>query len=278
MIYNKIKKMKLTNLILILFIFSLTPIVPPKVIKPYKGIIVPAYFYDEFLWQKIINTKYSLNYFIIANVNNGPGKIVDLDYKKWISILNKSGKRILGYVYSSYAKRDINLVKKDIESWIELYPEIKGFFIDEVSDSKDKKELYYYIEIYKYIKNINRNFYVILNPGNFDINLELLKFSDSIVVFEDDYKEFKKIDLPLWLKEFSQNKFISIVYNVPKNEVLNVYQFLKDKGVGIVYITDDKLPNPYDSLPSYYDFLIKIIYLPTSIIPIPPIPPTNSKE
>lgn len=270
--------MKIFSFIFILFIFSFVSIVPPKVIKPYKGIIVPAYFYDDSLWQKIINTKYSLNYFIITNVSDGPGKDVDLNYKKWIYNLNKSGKRVLGYISSSYTKRDINLVKKEIENWIKLYPEIKGFFIDEVSDSKNKKELNYYSEIYKYIKSLNRSFYVILNSGNYNINIELLKFSDSIVVFENDYKEFNKAEFPLWLKEFSQNKFISIVYNVPKNEVLNIYQFLKDKGIGIVYITDDKLPNPYDSLPSYYDFLIKIIYFPISIIPIPPIPPTIIKE
>lgn len=262
------------NLIILITIFFLILLLPQKVIKPFGGIIIPAYFYDETLWQKIINTKYSLNYFVIANVQDGPGKILDKNYKNWISLTNKSNKKVLGYVYTSYTKRDINLVKKDIERWIKFYPEIKGFFIDEVSDSKRESELNYYSEIYKFIKNLNKNFYVILNPGNSDINLDLIKISDSTVIFESDYKEFNKFEIPFWIKSYNPNKFVSIIYNVPKKDVLSVYEFLKKSGIGIIYITDDNLPNPYDTLPSYYDFLINLIYSPIFIIPIPPpLPP-----
>ncbi len=260
------------NLIFIIVIFFLILLPPPKLIKTYKGIIIPAYFYNETLWQKIISTKYSLNFFVIANVQDGPGKILDENYKNWISLTSKSNKKVLGYVYTSYSKRNINLVKNDIERWIKFYPEIKGFFIDEVPDSKRDSELNYYSEIYKFIKNLNKNFYVILNPGNSDINLDLLKFSDSIVIFEDDYKNFNDFEIPFSIITYNPSRFIGIVYNVPKKDLLRVYEFLKQSGIGIIYITDDNLPNPYDTLPSYYDFLIKLIYLPNFIIPIPPPP------
>lgn len=241
--------------LMLLFIFP-----PVKFIFPRTNLLIPSYFYDDTLFRKIIDTKTYQNLFVIVNVNNGPGDEIDGNYKNWIKALNSTNKIVVGYVYSSYGKRNLDEVKNDIKAWIKFYPEIKGFFIDEISDATDKNEFNYYLEISNFIKNFNKKYFVIFNPGNSNINPDLAKITDIIVIFEDSYENLKTFKRPAWIsKNLNNTKFAGIVYDVEKSNLNNVYNTLIRNGIGTIYITDDADDNPYDSLPTYYDELIKLI-------------------
>ena len=67
----------------------------------------------------------------IANPNSGPGDERNLDYAAIFTEASNQGITLVGYVSTDYGKRPKADVKKDIDTWIRLYPQIRGFFFDQ---------------------------------------------------------------------------------------------------------------------------------------------------
>jgi len=66
----------------------------------------------------------------IANPSNGPGTKVDPNYSRWTRRVSSGGRLVLGYVHTGWASRPLTEAERDIDKWLELYPEARGFFVD----------------------------------------------------------------------------------------------------------------------------------------------------
>ncbi len=207
--------------------------------KEERGLIIPAYFYNQSLWDKVVNA--SIDEMVIVNPANGPGSLKDEKYEKFISDLVAYDKRPIGYVYTKWGDRDIDLVKDDIDTWFELYPQIEGFFIDETATGADKLD--YYKDLYDYIKS-KGDFFVVLNPGTMPISA-YFKIADNIVVYEGEAKK-----LPNESCNIYADKSSIIVYNATEEQMREI---ISVKHCKYLYITDENDSNPYDDLPSYFD-------------------------
>lgn len=207
-----------------------------------RGIILPVYFYNLSDWQKLVKLK--INMIAIINPLNGPGNRVDKNYKKFIFELVKNNKIPIGYVYTKWGNRNFKEVKKDIDTWLKFYPNIKGFFIDEAAS--DVKKLKYYQNLKRYI-NSKGDYLVVLNPGVVP-HKAYFNIADNIVVYENDVSKLND--------EICFNKSSLIVYGANENQMKVILKKYKCK---YMYITDDTLPNPYDSLPAYFSKEIELI-------------------
>jgi len=205
--------------------------------------IIPLYFYDVNKFNEIAQYR---NEIVIINPDNGAGNSIDNNYKNLIDKLNNNQDLPIGYIYTKWGGRNIEEVKADIDKWIKFYS-IKGFFVDETSTSKEN--LSYYKKLYDYIKS-KGNYYIVLNPGAMP-NSEYFDIADNIIVFEDSVNNLKE-DVCIQ----NPDKSSIIVYNVSEAQMENIIKNHKCKGI---YITDDTLPNPYDTLPGYFDKEIKLL-------------------
>jgi len=209
-----------------------------------KTLIIPAYFYDLNKWNKV--AKNEAKEIVIVNPSSGPGNNIDNNYVNFIDELNSYKKILVGYVYTKWANRDIDEVKQDIDTWLDFYPKIKGFFFDEVNTSKEAFD--YYKDLANYVKN-KGNYKIVLNPGT-SIDESYFSIADLIVVFEDDFKNFNN----QICKNFS-NKKGAIFYNVNKDTFLRNYQKIDCK---YLYFTDVKYPY-YQDLASYFNDEVKVL-------------------
>jgi len=207
--------------------------------KEKRGLIIPAYFYNESLWERVVYAP--IDEIVIINPANGPGSSKDENYEKFISDLTAHDKRPVGYVYTKWGDRDIDLVKDDIDTWIEFYPQIEGFFLDEAASGADK--LGYYENIYDYIKSQGK-FFVVLNPGTMPISA-YFDISDNIVVYEGEAKNLTHESC----KTYADKSSI-IVYNATEEQMREI---IATKHCKYLYITDENDSNPYDDLPSYFE-------------------------
>ena len=210
-----------------------------------RGLIIPAYFYNQSLWDKVANA--NIEEIVIVNPANGPGSLVDENYVNFIKDLVNNYKKPIGYVYTKWGDRDIELVKDDIDTWLRLYPEIQGFFVDETSNNATKID--YYKDIYNYIKSKGK-YFVVLNPGTMP-NTAYFSIADNIVVYEGDVK-----NLPNEACKSYADKSSIIVYGADEAEMREI---VSSKHCEFMYITDDNNTNPYDSLPSYFDEEIDVL-------------------
>lgn len=68
---------------------------------------------------------------LILNPDSGPGKERIETFSIKADLCRAAGQRVLGYVCSSYVRRDITEVLRDIEKY-RTWVSIDGFFIDEI--------------------------------------------------------------------------------------------------------------------------------------------------
>ena len=234
------------------------------------GVIIPFYRYPwsvnswDNVFENLLNTlqKYhEVPAFVIINPGNGPGQSLDNVWTRAIKKLHGVGAAVVGYVSTNYTNRDINLVKSDIDTWRNLYPEVDGIFIDEMTYDDNQSHRDYYAEITRYAHK--KGFYpVIGNPGastygsyftqetaDIIIIWDNLNYPDEATLkggdWEDSYRE-----IPVWRRA-------AIVFNQPTLSLDNLR--LMQKYTGLVYITNGSGSNPWDGVPFYFeDILIRL--------------------
>jgi hypothetical protein len=208
-----------------------------------EGTLIPAYYYNQDLWEETARAPIGdKTYFVIVNPASGPGTITDPNYTNFISRLIEEGKTPIGYIHTQWGSRDLEEVKEEVDRWMELYPNIQGFFIDKASTSSSAFN--YYSSLVDYIQE-KGDFSIVLNPGTMP-SPEYFEIADAVVIFENSFSNLNYLLTPP-----EREKSACIVYNVPAEAWDNTFEEIRDR-CGYIYLTDDNLPNPYDSLPSYF--------------------------
>ncbi len=221
-------------------------------------VMVPAYFYPSGndYWARLDSEALKMpgRLWAIANPESGPGSQFDPVYQTAITKLQADSGYIIGYVHTSYGTRPIANVEADINSYYSFYPTINGIFIDEQANVTGYES--YYAQLYNYIKQKDSTALVVTNPGADQISSYLFyngkRIADVICTFENS-NGFNSWVPPAWYKNYSRDNFYIITYNANANEYVNYANKAALSNVGWIYCTNDILPNPYDTLPFYFE-------------------------
>jgi Spherulation-specific family 4 len=216
-------------------------------------VLVPAYFYPggrhRADWDRLAEAARSVPMEVILNPASGPGTKRDPNYVAVLGPLRRAGARILAYVDSDYGRRPLSAVGDDLRAYRRLY-EIDGYFIDQMSNRP--KDVDHYRSIRRLVREIAPGLRVVGNPGTSTLP-EYLETADTLVTFEGPARQFAGYDpraAAPWITDHSPGRFAAIVYDA---RTLDAYHDALSRavrsGAGRVYITDQKMPNPYLGLP-----------------------------
>ena len=232
----------------LLLIFSLVAVNAGKPAPICQKMLIPAYFYPGPLWDQAIAGAPVVDV-MVMNPASGPGVIQDPNYANAIDNSQAAGIKVIGYVHTSYSARDINVVKSEIDLYKTWYG-VDGIFLDQVSSSG--ANLAYYQELADYIRATSGT-YVALNPGTIP-DEGYISIGDTTIIFEGTYITYKSWTAPSWVNNYAASKMTSLVYDTASVKDMNsaIRKSTKIK-TGNVYITKDVLPNPWDTLPSYWN-------------------------
>jgi hypothetical protein len=90
-----------------------------------------------------------------------------------------------------------------------------------------------------------------INPGVVP-DQSYINAADIISIFEGDYTTYETATFPAWIKNYAPSHFFNVVFNVPNSaSMTQVLTKAEQDNAGYVYATNDVLPNPYDTVPSY---------------------------
>ncbi|KAL4981835.1 hypothetical protein BDW68DRAFT_171758 [Aspergillus falconensis] len=73
---------------------------------------------------------------------------------------------------------------------------------------------------------------------------------DTLLTFENSYEAYQSLFVPNDWTPKDPRKIWHIIYKVPQDQIANVAALAKSRNVGLIEITDDVQPNPYDNLPN----------------------------
>ncbi|GLA52547.1 hypothetical protein AnigIFM63604_009412 [Aspergillus niger] len=223
---------------------------------------------DPAAWDRLIDYDAKKMPILVANVVNGPDSTVDSNWEDVIQRASSAGKTVLGYVRTGYLgvsdqKFQTRLgsgdladwtaqIEEDVDMWYKLYGDsIGGIFFDEgwpeCGDNNQYVDLYKYINAYT--KRAHPGALTVLNPGSpmascFEDTM------DTLLTFELSYDSYVNSYTPNDWTPKDPRKLWHIVYDVPESAVSEVAKLANQRGAGFLQLTDDTLPNPYDTLPA----------------------------
>ena len=230
------------------------------------NILLPAYFYpssdpNQSFWDEMTAAAGQVGITAIMNPDSGPGSSVNSDYTTAVDVLRAAGGKVVGYVHTSYGARSQTEVLSEVSSYASFY-NIDGIFLDEMSNTS--VDFAYYQSLYSSIKSTNPGYRIFGNPGTNTLE-SYLTAADVLVTFENQtgYDTFTP---DTWTNNYTADHFAHLLYNVNDKAAMLAYVALAaDRNVGYLYITNDILTNPWDTLPQYWNAEVSAV----SAIPEP---------
>jgi hypothetical protein len=220
---------------------------------PAAGTIVPLYTRpDHASWAQLAASKIAhpaVQVVAVVNPANGPGTTAESAYQNGISNLANAGVRVLGYVYTEYGKRAATAVQADIDRWKRFYPAISGIFFDEQAYTPGYED--HYRRLTAYARTAGAPF-TVGNPG-VDSQASYVGTVDLILIYESPGLP-PLSQLEGWHSGYDRRGFGIIPHAVPSLDTGFVAE--AKKRVGYIYIQSDTKPNPWDSIPPYFNALL----------------------
>jgi hypothetical protein len=226
------------------------------------GLLIPLYIepadiFSNADYNRIISLKKTYHFIpvtVVLNPENGPGTAADADFTQAIKRLQGAGVMVTGYISTDYGERSTALVKAEVDCWRSFYPAIDGIFFDEMNTAGGGEA--YYANLYQYAHNHLLS-PVIGNPGA-DIGGSYFSTltADIIIIHDgagvptvatlkgdaaDGYSDYLYSRRAAWMYDVS---------NLDSGDIAAASEHL-----GMIYVTDADLPDPWAALPSYLEDL-----------------------
>lgn len=235
---------------------------PPSSQPPRMQLWVPAYFYPagEGLadWDRLIAAAEKAPVIAVVNPGSGPGKQIDPNYTTVTRRARKAGVTLIGYVHVSYGKRPLADVRADVDRWLDFYPAIQGFMLDEQPSGAE--QVGYSIDVCKHIRGKLPDATILGNPGTTCVAEYVADGALDAVCLYERNGGFAEFESPAWTEDAPATQQGTIVYDI--ESVATMTEHVHDaarRRFGLVYFTDDAGVNPYDRLPTYWDAEVEAV-------------------
>lgn len=229
-------------------------------------LLVPAYFSaaKDSPWTTLLSGDKSYpDVKITAIVNPNSGVLTstttaNTDLVTAIANFKSTNRKVVGNVSTLYGNgaRSEADVKATIDKYLELYPTLDGFFIDEMASGSNR--LAHYQAFYNYIKNKNTALVVIGNPGIYP-DQSYANVTDALTTFEGTAAAFQVLD-----PQQSSNTWVYSQYNTSQAMLVHsastctaMQDSLKHANkartnTGLVFTTDETTVRTVTKLPAYW--------------------------
>jgi len=166
----------------------------------------------------------------------------DPKYRAVINYCQSRVQDVVGYVHTKHGDRPLSNVMKDVDRYYEFYPNIRGIFIDTMSNNESTKS--YYQELYAHVKDISPTAHVVGNPGigaNSPWQVTPPIVADILVVFEGSPEAYSNWQPPGWVTSRPRRMFANLVYESPDSETTESLCLASvEKNAGWIYVTKDR--------------------------------------
>lgn len=207
------------------------------------------------IWDKAANSATKIPVCIIFGVIRGDNEPVGTPSQEYIDGLKKlrdGGAKILAYVETTNAKREIDAIKKDIKAYAQNF-DIDGIFFDEVNGKV--KFLDYYNEITNYAKSFKKVNEVMLNSSGLERDYIVDSDADSFLVYENSYEYWNEFDSKKYAG-IDLTRLHVILHSVDNTQSMKkLVTEVNRQNITNLYITD----NEFDLLPTFFDDEVSII-------------------
>src|SRR2546427_11004166 len=215
-----------------------------------SGVVIPLYTYPtDGSWSASLQAKKAHpNVPIIAIINpsDGPGGSSDSNYVQGVMNFQAAGIIVIGYVATGYASHGMSDLDAQISRYKNWYS-VNGIFFDEMANNQGNEN--YYSTLNSYVKSLGMT-YTMGNPGTTTLK-SYVGTLDSIIIHEDaGTPSLSYLASATFYPSYGNSNFGFLAYSVPSLDTS--FETSTSTYVQWMYITNDGLSNPWDTLPSYF--------------------------
>lgn len=214
---------------------------------PAQSVAVPAYFDPPSAGWSALEQDDPPARLIVMNPESGPGSAPRPSYVAAVRAAQGDGVTVVGYVDTSFAHRPLGVVEAQIDDYFSWYG-VNGIFLDDASTACAQEP--YYAALDRYVKTMGASETTILNPGTWTSSC-YASAADILVTFEGSYRQYdRSYYAPSWVARYPAGRFWQIVYGAPTITAMRrAVALSRERGVGYVFVTSAREPNPYGALP-----------------------------
>ncbi len=243
-----------------------------------QQIAIPSYIHpgaDPAAWDRLIDSEPEKVGIAVVNVLNGP----DIEEREvWASVMERAhdaGIQVLGYVDTGYFGATgmrtrlgstrpedwVSQAQQDINAWYDLYGDwLGGIFFDDgqnVCGPEEGSNRWADLQAHlnEFQKRREPDSLTVLNPGTV-VPQCFEHTADVLLTFESPYEayvgtspsealNYRPLD---WTPE-DPSKIWHLVYGATREQMPRAMDLSRQRGAGYIYVTDDVLANPWDSVP-----------------------------
>jgi len=243
-----------------------------------QKVAVPAYInplLDPNAWAQLATSSPASMGFAVANVINGPDYTPFDEWSQVIQSVSASGVKVVGYVDTGYLGTTgqrtrlgstdpvdwMSQIQHDVDTWYRFYgSSLSGIFFDQTQNACGPTQgsnawADQYQRLSDNVERLYPGSVTVLNPG-IAVPQCYETASDVIVTFEGSYASYvgdpsaANPYTPLSWTPVDPQKIWHIVYDAPDvTTMANTVALSETRGAGYIYVTDDVMANPYDTLP-----------------------------
>ncbi len=236
---------------------DLSAVDTPPWVRGAPGVLVPSYIYPAAVYT---NTVYdaliatikiyrSIPFAVIMNVTNGPGTVVDANFTVAIKRLQGAGAHVFAYVRLNYGAQTLAQIQADLDGWKALYPGVQHIFFDEFPYQATTTNKALLTAALQYARSLGYR-WTIGNPGALAESAWYdARYVDTLIVTEGASYPTEAVlrgNFGGGHSDYPQGSRGAIVYA----QTLDTAQVaMMTKYLGLICVTNDVLPNPFDALP-----------------------------
>lgn len=220
------------------------------------GALVPLYTYPtDPTWGRVLAARQAnplVPVLAIANPASGAGNARNPDYVSGIDRLQQGGVAVLGYVDTAYGRRRPRQARLEIYRYWSWY-RVAGIFFDQMANTSGKEG--YYADLSAYAASLGMAT-TVGNPGT-QTRESYLRSVDVLVLHDSAALPDTAALCGDWHSRYPRERFATLSYGVAS---LDAAAISRVSGcAGFVHVTNDSLPNPWDSLPPYFESLVGLL-------------------
>ncbi|KAJ5098656.1 hypothetical protein N7532_005657 [Penicillium argentinense] len=208
---------------------------------------------DPASWERLLAYDTEKVSVLVANVMNDPDYAVDKDWESVIDQAASQGKKILGYVRTGYLGTGLRKLNKISTSGSSYMAPVSAVSFSMKAGQSVVPTIF--TPICTHTSTIIRSAntpahnYTVLNPGS-PIAQCYEDTMDTLLTFESSYETYTNSFVPNDWTPKDPRKIWHIIYKVSQEQVAGVAALARSRHAGLLEISDDGQPNPYDTLPS----------------------------
>jgi Spherulation-specific family 4 len=208
---------------------------------------VPAYFgpWERTHWAALLEESPEV---VVVNPLSGPADAPVHGYAEIVSQLLRNGSKVLGYVAVGFGAKSFVACKHELERYADWYG-VTSAFIDEVAVEGHRTPPRLLLDLARHVAQVGEDAAMtVFNPGRVIPNAWFRSLPTSeFVTFEGTLTQHGArfgagqvhIDGPA-------HRQWHLVHECPPTKVRALRKRLSHSGVGVSYVTSDRLPNPWD--------------------------------